>query len=830
MNTTLSILRNSESVKNKTDRTDRTDFLTISNVDFIHGIFGNIVGTERPIVVSFSGNPATVNNGAWFGKPWIVDKNVLSVAHNNYTSFATFMPDNDGKYRRQKKYFSALYAVMLDDIGGKVPSDRITLKSSWKIETSPGNFQIGFILKKPVTEPTEADCLLNSIIDSGLSDPGANGPCSRIGRLPVGVNGKHTNDDNAAWQCRLVDWNPALRYSVQEIADGLEIELKEAAQHRRAQSKSTADQFQDDVYIPRADENPVIAALKNSGRYKQPLGDGKHDITCPWKEEHTDQIDHGTAYFEPTESYPLGGFKCQHGHCTNRRIGALHDYLGISKIEAKHKPIIFVQAGEIPRICDAVENELAKTLRHYQRGGMIVTIITDPSTRKTTVKPLSLPNLTRVVAGLAIWQRYDKRSDSWVIIDPPEKHIRVLHDAIAYPHLSALNGIARQPYLRPDGGLVMAAGYDRTTGMFGAFNTRKYNIPDHPTRNQAAQALNELSELLSEFAFKTEYDKAAALSGILTAVIRPSLTHAPMFHVKAPSLASGKSYLCELLTTFASPQKGKPLAFPADDEECRKSLLAELLTAPAVVEFDNLTSDLIPHKSLCTALTSEFISGRILGQSKTVEVSTRTLFLSSGNNVDPVRDMTRRTITITLDPACEIPAARNFRKQPVIEIRQDRSRYVSLALIIIRAWICAGMPKNECKTIASYAEWSDYCRQSLLWLEFPDPAACIFESMNNDPDRESLGDLLQAWHDKFGKTATLVKEAVSAAQEYFNGKPSNEMLHETVTDIAGERDGIINRKRLGWWIKRHSGRVVNGLRFVQDATTRNAAKWKVESV
>jgi hypothetical protein len=163
-----------------------------------------------------------------------------------------------------------------------------------------------------------------------------------------------------------------------------------------------------------------------------------------------------------------------------------------------------------------------------------------------------------------------------------------------------------------------------------------------------------------------------------------------MFHVKAPSIASGKSYLCELLTAFATPQKGTPHAFPAEDEECRKLLLAELLTAPAVVEFDNLTSDLIPHKSLCTTLTSEFISGRILGQSKTAEVGTRALFLSSGNNVEPVRDMTRRVITINLDPACEIPAARDYRKQPVSEVRGDRGRYVSMALTIVRAWHCAG--------------------------------------------------------------------------------------------------------------------------------------------
>ena len=347
-----------------------------------------------------------------------------------------------------------------------------------------------------------------------------------------------------------------------------------------------------------------------------------------------------------------------------------------------------MQAGELPRICDVAEMELATTLRQYQRGGIMVTITTDPGTLETSVKPLSLPSLTRVLAGLAVWQRYDKRSEEWVVCDPPEKHARVLHDATVYPHLPVLNGIARQPYLRADGSLMLNAGYDGATGMFGAFNAQLFKVHATPTRLQAEQALGELTELLSEFAFKTEHDQAAALASILTAVVRPSLSLAPMIHVKAPSIASGKSYLCELLTAFATPQKGTPHSFTADDEECRKMLLAELLMAPAVIEFDNLTSDLIPHKALCTALTSEFISGRILGQSKTAEVGTRALFLSSGNNVDPVRDMTRRVITISLDPACETPAARDFTKQPVTNVRNNRGHYVSLVLTIVRAWHC----------------------------------------------------------------------------------------------------------------------------------------------
>jgi hypothetical protein len=723
----------------------------------------------------------------------------------------------------------------------KVPVGKIALKPSWMIETSEGNFQIGFILDAPITDASQADQLLNAIIDAGLTDPGASGPCSRIGRLPLGINGKYQNSDGSPWQCRLVEWHPQLRYSMNELLNGLGIELKDPALKQPSSAKHPpashrlAFQSLDDVHIPRADEHPVITALKNSGRYKQPLGAGKHDITCPWVDEHTAQIDQGTAYWQPSENYPLGGFKCLHGHCANRRVSELYEFLGIDKVSAKHKPIILVQPGELPRICNAAEIELAKTLAHYQRGGSIVVIITDPSTRETVVKVLSQPSLTRALADLIIWQRFDKKSQEWLVCDPPERYVRVLFDAATYPHLPVLNGIARQPYLRADGTLMTNAGYDFATGMYGVFDASQFKVPSSPTRQDAENALSQLQELLNEFVFKTQHDHAAAISGILTATARPTLSNAPMFHVKAPSISSGKSYLCELFTAFASPQKGTPHAFPADDEECRKLLLAELLTAPAVVEFDNLTNDLVPHKTLCSALTSEYISGRILGQSKTAEVNTRALFLSSGNNVQPVRDMTRRTITITLDPACEMPAARSFKKQPVAEVKANRAYFVSLALIIIRAWIVAGQPLTECKPIATYSDWSNYCRQPLLWLGLPDPAQCIFESMNEDPDRELLGDFLIAWFSRFHNSPTLVKHVIEAAKPVYSGfggsSNLNEALQDAITEIAAERDGTINRKRLGWWIKRNAGRVVHGMRFVQDkATTSNAVKWKVEQL
>ena len=333
--------------------------------------------------------------------------------------------------------------------------------------------------------------------------------------------------------------------------------------------------------------------------------------------------------------------------------------------------------------------------------------------------------------------------------------------------------------------------------------------------------------MLTEFSFAHDTDLAAALAAMLTAAVRPSLAHAPMIHTRAHMVGSGKSYLCELITALATPQRGTPTTFPGDDEECRKLLLAELLRAPAVIEFDNLTSDLVAHKSLCTALTSEHMSGRILGVSKTATVNTRALFLSSGNNVGPVQDMTRRCITIHLDPGCEVPAARSFTRPDLVrDVLRQGGRFVSAALTIVRAWISAGRPKTECKSLAGYGDWSDLCRQPLLWLGLADPTASVFKAMAEDPDRETLGRILTAWQSVFGKTAAMVRDAVRQALSLTD---EHVELREVLRDIADER-GEINRRKLGWWIRRHAGRIVDGRRFVRGSGNRSAETWQVESV
>jgi hypothetical protein len=165
------------------------------------------------------------------------------------------------------------------------------------------------------------------------------------------------------------------------------------------------------------------------------------------------------------------------------------------------KPTLRLLAGELHRLALKAEQELATAGRYYQRGGLIVMIVTDPGTRNTFVKDIRPPALLGALCAVAIWERFDKRAGGFVRVEPSDRLVSVIFHASEYRYLLVLNGLAFQPYLRPDGSLVTQAGYDSATGMFGVFNARDFSVPENPTREDAKAALVLLQALLVEFAF-----------------------------------------------------------------------------------------------------------------------------------------------------------------------------------------------------------------------------------------------------------------------------------------------------------------------------------------
>lgn len=798
----------------------------LTNAEFVATIFPQLPADAFAAVCSKFGDPTA---GGWPAQPGKLIDSQCRPNKNNYINCSSFYLAEDGSFKARKERFAACHFLLLDDLGHKASMERLAeFELSWLIETSPGNFQGGIILAEPITEGKKATSLLDALIAAGLCDPGASGPLSRWARLPVAINGKpkYADKDGKPFQCKVNQWNPTKRYTPEEIVKALQLPAAPPAKKKMVEVRLQRDieSVSDDVYQPRTEENPVVMALKAHGLYKSSLGSGKHDITCPWVQEHTDALDSGAAYFEPSEVSAIGGFCCQHSHRNNYHIRELLNHLDISNIVARHKSVIRIVSGDLNRVVDAAERELANLGLYYQSGGLIVTVSTDPVTGDPLLSPLNALSLTRALADAAIWEKFDGRSSIWVRSDPPPRHVSVLYDANQFRHLPPLSGVARQPYFREsDGVLIMQAGYDRTSQRYGVFDSQQFSIPD-ATQENAVKALAALEDLLVEFHFLAPTDKAAALSAIFTAVVRPTLAYAPGFHARAPVMGSGKTYLCELIGAFAGPSGSAKVSYPKTSEEATKVMLSLLLTGPAVIEFDDMDTDWIPHGTIKRMLTAEQITDRILGISKTATVSTRTLLLASGNNVGPIRDLLRRVLTIHIDPRCATPATMSYKGNPVERVRKHRARYVAAVLTIILAWRNAGSPKADVDSIATFnGAWSDYCRHTLLWLGHPDPASALLHQVRHDPDTETLKGLMSAWHSTFGATAVTVRKAVEAAHDI------HPELLDAMREFPVEEHGVINRSKLGWILKKNANRIVDGYEF-QRAEADGRTAWRVASV
>jgi hypothetical protein len=222
----------------------------------------------------------------------------------------------NGASGREAKDIERVAAIVLDDVGTKVPRDRVEglLPASWWNETSLANFQVGYILDNGA-DPAEADRLIGAIIAAGLTDAGAGG-VNRLVRPPGSINLKR----GTLFEARLTAWNPERRYTIDELALGLELSdpspSPESSSSPRGGSRAPRDPLELEV-------DPVLAWLDAAGMV---LGEastrGWVPIRCPWEAEHGDhtmdgQPDSGVAY-KARQGRQGGAFKCHHGHCRHR--------------------------------------------------------------------------------------------------------------------------------------------------------------------------------------------------------------------------------------------------------------------------------------------------------------------------------------------------------------------------------------------------------------------------------------------------------------------------------------------------------------------------------
>jgi hypothetical protein len=506
---------------------------------------------------------------------------------------------------------------------------------------------------------------------------------------------------------------------------------------------------------------------------------------------------------------------------------------------------IEVVKGEHSKATDACEAALIKAgIPVYQWGNAlsrpIIEQVDAARGRKTTavrIIPYTAPYLADQLCKVASFQRYDARLRDLMPIDPPSLVINALLAREGDWRFPTLKGVLTAPTMREDGSLLTDPGYDSATQML--LIDPPPMLPVSSSKEDAIAALDLFVQLIRGFPFVSDIDRAVAISGLITPVVRAAFPTSPLHVASAPTAGTGKSYLWDLASLLVSGRLMPVVAQGGVQGELEKRLNTQMLKGAQLVSMDNVNGEL-GGDTLSQFLTQERVDIRLFGNLRDVTVVTRgTSLFATGNNIVVTGDLPRRTLQSRLDAGVERPELRKFDFDPVAEVVANRGKYISAALTICKAYHDAGRP-GALPQLLSFGGWSDTVRSALVWLGMADPAESIERIRAEDPNLIELAEVLDAWSAAFGigfgsrkraKDAIELSTAEEREDTHAELKPRHKDLLDAFEGIAlrssNGKNKALDAKTLGEWLRLKKDKPIGGICLRVNVNPKRGNEWYV---
>ena len=274
-----------------------------------------------------------------------------------YYCVSTVRAPEDGEaWRRQKSDCLMSYVLVLDDVGTKAIAPPV--EPSYKLESSAGNFQWGYLLD-PTDDLDRFAAIVDAVAELGFADAGAGG-YNRLMRVPGSVN---TKEGRNKFVSRVTEWHPERSWNLDVLATELGVNLETLrVQRSTTEPSSIGSRLTTEV------EDELLTWLAENGHVRNDNASQWVDVCCPWHEGHTTGDD--IAGYSPLGRGGEGweerrGFKCMHEHCRNRTFSDLRDWAieqGGPRVSG-YDPLPWLQArytyiGDEKKVADMVQRPL----------------------------------------------------------------------------------------------------------------------------------------------------------------------------------------------------------------------------------------------------------------------------------------------------------------------------------------------------------------------------------------------------------------------------------------------------------------------------------------
>jgi hypothetical protein len=216
-----------------------------------------------------------------------------------YINTGSFLPDRfpDGQPSASAACCEHVLFMVLDDVNTDKAPKTPPLKPTWRIETSPGSEQWGYVFSEQPRKALYTE-VIKAVANAGYSDPGATNAVRNV-RIPGSVNYKPGRDN---FKARLIEWAPENEYTVDEILSAFGVQLDQTDVLPSA-TIATLD-------VRTKADGPVVDWLRANGLLLSETNPaGWCDVVCPNAGAHSTSAQ--AARFHPSDN----GFVCLHAHC-----------------------------------------------------------------------------------------------------------------------------------------------------------------------------------------------------------------------------------------------------------------------------------------------------------------------------------------------------------------------------------------------------------------------------------------------------------------------------------------------------------------------------------
>jgi hypothetical protein len=452
------------------------------------------------------------------------------------------------------------------------------------------------------------------------------------------------------------------------------------------------------------------------------------------------------------------------------------------------------------------------------------------------LRDLPKPTLRARLCSTARWVRPDPRGGGDKATRPDDAIVDGILAAGKWAALRPLAGIARTPFLRPDGSVCEVPGYDKTTGFVLVCADSFPAVPAEPSQEDALRAMATILDLFCDFPFVDDASRHVPVAALLTMLAMPALggANVPAFLIEANTPGTGKGLLLDVVCLLATGREAPKQSW-SDDDEMRKVLASAALEGAGVLAFDNISQTLpFGGSAIDLVLTcSGLYKPRILGRSETPTLPWRAVVLGTGNNITIAGDTRRRVLLCRQQTKHERPEQRDDFRYPELRatVRERRGELVAAALTILRAHALAGRPAAGVRRVGSFEEWAGLIASAVAWAG----GAVVTDAMpraetGDDPLLSALGALLESWP-RFDPTGRGIPLRTLAGFLYPES-PGDELdyVRDALELLAPAKSpgGVrFDVARLGLVLRAHRGRNLGGFAFKEGKKSHGSQTWVV---